>query len=161
MLNRAIRLRGRGLRRRGLLIGLVVLCLSCGGSGDGEGNTGSSGSDMTLGIAEVRITPSTAMLTELGETLQMSAQAFDAEGNEIEVEFSWRSSHPDELAVDDNGLVTAMTLGSGEIWAETEGTRRSNSAVLMSATPARSGFTCHRARAERPDGVASAGRLAL
>ena len=135
MLNRAIRLRGRGLRGGGLLIGLVMLGLSCGGSGDGEGNTGSSGSDMTLGIAEVRITPSTAMLTELGETLQMSAQAFDAEGNEIEVEFSWRSSHPDELAVDDNGLVTAMTVGSGEIWAETEGTRRSNSAVLMSATP--------------------------
>ena len=36
MLNRAIRLRGRGLRGRGLLIGLVVLCLSCGGSGKRE-----------------------------------------------------------------------------------------------------------------------------
>lgn len=84
------------VRSTGLLLGLVLLCLSCGGSGDGEvrGNTGSSGGDMTLGIAEVRITPSTAMLTEVGETLQMSAQAFDAEGNEIEVDFSWRSSPP-------------------------------------------------------------------
>ncbi len=119
--------------RRGILA-LLLLALALGLSCGGESTTdGTSGDPVSL-IARVEVTPSTALLTELGEATQFTAQAFDAQGNPVVTDFTWTSSHPDQLAVDANGLVTALTLGSGSITAEAEGAQ-SNSATLMSATP--------------------------
>jgi YVTN family beta-propeller protein len=70
---------------------------------------------------EILVTPSSATLTQMGETVLLSAQVSDAAGQEIDAEFSWQSSRPNQLEVDQTGQVMALGGGSAEIWAEASG----------------------------------------
>jgi YVTN family beta-propeller protein len=109
------------------------------GSGDGDysGDGVVDGADYTLwadnfsvdcvadvpaaNAVEVLVTPSSATLTQIGETVLLSAQVFDAAGQEIDAEFTWQSSRPNQLEVDQTGQVMALGVGSAEIWAEASG----------------------------------------
>ncbi len=85
------------------------------------------GSDTPTGngtptVASVVVTPSTATLESLGETVQLTASAQNASGSTIAGKtFTWSSSNESAATVSSSGLVTAQSNGSASIRATTEG----------------------------------------
>ena len=68
--------------------------------------------------ASVAITPETATLSSVGETVQLETVVYDAEGAAIpDAPVMWSSDDPVVAAVDANGLVTAVSNGSVQITA--------------------------------------------
>ena len=66
----------------------------------------------------VAVEPTEAAITVLGDTVRLTATAFDANGNEVaEAQFSWESGDPAVATVDSTGLVTAAGNGSATITA--------------------------------------------
>jgi uncharacterized protein YjdB len=83
-----------------------------------------SDADVTVAqeVAAVTVTPGTARLTTLEETVQLSAKAEDANGNAIDGKtFTWGSSNESIAAVSSEGLVTAEANGVATITATTDG----------------------------------------
>lgn len=115
------------------------------GEGDYNGDGAVTGADYTIwadnfsgacvvpvaNVEAIELTPSSAMLTELGETITMSARALSIGGQELSTNFTWHSSHPDQLDVDESGRVTARGVGAAEIWAEASGVESLPSMVDM------------------------------
>ncbi len=72
-------------------------------------------------VASVEVSPSTATLVSLGETVQLTASAQDANGNTISGKaFMWSSSDESVSQVNASGLVTAVASGSATITATTD-----------------------------------------
>ena len=68
-------------------------------------------------VASVEVSPS-AETIELGSTLQLTAEAFDENGEAVaEVEFAWETSDAAVAAVDAGGLVTGVAVGTATITA--------------------------------------------
>ena len=68
-----------------------------------------------------------------GDTLRLAADAFDANGHEIEeAEFSWSSSDPEVARVDTLGFVTAVSPGDAAIVA-TSGSATGRMTILVVA----------------------------
>jgi len=67
------------------------------------------------------ITPSAALLPSVGATRTLSASTLDASGKASPVTATWTSSHPDVVAIDAAGMITAKTLGSAQITATAAG----------------------------------------
>ena len=66
----------------------------------------------------VTITPSSAMLMSIGETLQLEAVVYDSLGTAIpDAAIAWSSSDPSVATVDSDGLVTAVSNGTTQISA--------------------------------------------
>ena len=69
----------------------------------------------------VRLTPDTATLEALDDTLRLAAQAFDANGHSVpDTEFAWRSDDDDVATVQGDGnygLVTAVRNGAAQVTA--------------------------------------------
>ena len=113
--------------RRYLSAWLVVpggfLVASCGGSdsGDGTGSSNPVGPTAPV-VASVNVTPDTARLPVIGDTVRYSAQARDASSGEITGKsFSWSSSDPSIASVEPGtGLVTAQATGTANITATTD-----------------------------------------
>ena len=125
--------RGRAMLKHTLTIYLIVvlglLQAACGGGGR-SGGSGTASSQDTR-IASIKITPGSVMLTQVGEQRALQAQAYNAAGEEVDATFSWSSSHPDQVAIDTNGMLTAQTLGSAEIKATANGVTSESALVLM------------------------------
>ncbi|MCE5250198.1 Ig-like domain-containing protein [bacterium] len=66
-------------------------------------------------LASITITPASADILT-GETVQFTATAFDADSTAMEAEISW-SVAGDIGTIDENGLFTATTAGSGSVIA--------------------------------------------
>ena len=72
-------------------------------------------------VASVEVSPS-AETIGLGSTLQLTAEAFDENGEAVEgAEFSWESSDAAVATVDGSGLVTAAGNGTATITASAGG----------------------------------------
>ena len=72
--------------------------------------------------ARIQISPPSATLTEMGETLQLTATVYDTnDENMAGAMVTWSSSDPIVAAVDDDGLVTAVTNGTTQITATSGG----------------------------------------
>ncbi len=108
-----------------LIVILSLLQAACGGGG------GSNGASQDTRIASIKITPGSVMLTQVGEQRALQAQAYNAAGEEVDATFSWSSSHPDQVAIDAKGMLTAQTLGSAEIKATANGVTSEPALVLM------------------------------
>ena len=68
--------------------------------------------------ASVEVSPSVYELTALGQTVQLTAEAFDENGHAVAgAEFSWESSDAAVATVDAGGLVTAVAEGVATITA--------------------------------------------
>ena len=66
----------------------------------------------------VEVSPGTTELTALGASVELAAEAFDANGHAVAgAEFSWESSHIAVATVDTSGLVTAVSNGTAAITA--------------------------------------------
>ena len=76
----------------------------------------SAGVTVTQLASQVRVTPAVDTLNAVGDTVRLSAVALDKNGNEVEdTDYIWSAPRPDVVTVDDNGLVTAVGPGTGEI----------------------------------------------
>jgi hypothetical protein len=88
-----------------LALASMVLVLGCSDLTEGTGG---------VVVLEIRVPSATSV--EVGEVLQLSAEALDAEGNPANVPITWRSSDP-ALTIDDTGLVTGVTAGTAQVQA--------------------------------------------
>ena len=80
--------------------------------------SGSAVVAVTQSVATVAVTQSVADLTALGATVQLTAEAFDANGHAMAAaEFSWESSDISVATVDTSGLVTGVAEGVATITA--------------------------------------------
>ncbi len=80
--------------------------------------SGSAVVTVSPSVATVEVSPSVADLTALGATVQLTAEAFDANGHAVaEAEFSWESSDNSVATVVGSGLVTAVGNGTATITA--------------------------------------------
>ena len=71
----------------------------------------------TQPVVSVEVSPSAETIT-LGGTLQLSAEAFDENGQAVAgVEFSWESNNTSVATVDATGLVTGVAEGTATIFA--------------------------------------------
>ncbi len=92
-------------------------------------------------VASVVVTPSTATLVSLGETVQLTASARDPSGNSISGKsFAWSSFDENIATVNGSGLVTAVANGSTTITATTEGIG-GTTAVVVAQVAAQLAFT--------------------
>ncbi|WP_419933684.1 Ig-like domain-containing protein [Candidatus Palauibacter sp.] len=67
---------------------------------------------------EVRVSPATATLTAVGDTIRLSAEALDANGHPAPgLELSWSTTDEAVATVDGNGLVTAAGAGTATVIA--------------------------------------------
>lgn len=90
--------------------------------------TASGTATVTVSQQPVRVdvSPSTAALSSVGQTVQLMAEAFDANGHAITgIDFSWTSSNESVATVDAAGLVTARRPGNADIAAVAGGVRAS------------------------------------
>ena len=123
---RRIAVAGSGTRVLGPLALVFALALSC--SDDPATPAGPA----VPAPAAVTVTPSSASLSALGETVQLTAAVRDQNGNAISgVAVSWSSSEPTVATVDATGLVTAVGNGSLTV-AATAGSARGTVAVTVS-----------------------------
>ena len=71
--------------------------------------------------AEVRVSPAIDSLVALGDTLRLSAEAFDANGHPVAgAQFAWTSDDEAVVTVDADGLVTAVGNGEAGVTASVE-----------------------------------------
>ena len=72
--------------------------------------------------AEVVVDPATDTLLTSGDTLRLSADALDSNGNAVAgAVFAWASTDTLVAVVDDEGLVTGISAGEVEVTATSEG----------------------------------------
>jgi YVTN family beta-propeller protein len=117
-----------------LLGGLTIW--ACGG----EESTGPGGEKPPPTVASVAVTPSTATLVSLGETVQLTASASDASGNAVSGKsFTWASSDQAIATVSGTGLVTAVANGAVTISATADNVSGS-AAVSVAQDAAQLGF---------------------
>ena len=96
--------------------------------------SGSAVVTVTQSVASVEVSPSVDELTALGQTVQLTAEAFDENGHAVAgAEFSWESSDAAVATVDAGGLVTAVAEGVATITASAG--EASGSAVVTVMQP--------------------------
>ncbi len=85
-----------------------------------RGATGSATVKVTQAAASVTVSPS-ADSVEIGDTVRLSAQAFDENGHPVEdAEFTWSSGDESVATVDGSGLVGGVSDGPATITAMSE-----------------------------------------
>ncbi len=108
---------------------------SCGGGG-GNGSEGAGDGSPRVTqdakVARIEIVPGSAMLTGIGQTRRLEAKAFNAAGEELSTPaLAWQSSHPDQVEINAQGVITARSHGSSEIKAATNGVSSPSAIVLL------------------------------
>lgn len=117
--------------------GFWVLALSACGGGGGE-SAEISNPPPEVRAARVEIIDTGVLLTAAGQSRQLRAQAFDASGAPIDRPLQWSSSDPADLAVDANGLLTAVS-GNGSSQITVQADAVSSLPLLAVVTPVASG----------------------
>jgi len=93
----------------------ALLITACGSDPAGPGST-------VITVATVTVTPDAAQLTNVGQTVQLDAEAFSAIGTSVgHKDFTWSSSEGSVASVSSSGLVEAVGAGSATITATTDG----------------------------------------
>ena len=88
--------------------------------------------------ASITVTPSDATLTFLGETVALSAQVRDAQGNVMNVPVRWSARNPNIVNVNpETGVAFAVGDGTGVIFAEAEGGVREAISIEVRRVPRR------------------------
>jgi uncharacterized protein YjdB len=88
------------------------------------------------GVVELEIRQPAVTTIEVGQTVQLSARALNRDGDPVNVPISWRT--PDTtLTVDDQGLVTGVAPGTGQVqaFAGSLASARVSLTVIAAAAP--------------------------
>jgi hypothetical protein len=101
-----------------------VLTLACSDLTEGAG-----------GVVELEIRQPAVTTIEVGQTLQLSARALDKDGNPVDVPITWRTADA-TLTVDDQGLVTGVAPGPGQVQAFAGSLASARVSLTIVATPA-------------------------
>ena len=138
-----------------LMAGLVLY--AC-GDDTAAGPGADDGTGDTRVARAVGIRPGSKTLAFLGQTLQLTATAYDVDRFEIDgVTFTWSSSDDGVATVDPTGLVTALASGSTTITATGDGVSGSASITVDTAASIAGECTsCHEAGHVRTPFPASA-----
>ena len=105
-------------------------------------------------VASVEVSPS-AQTIELGSTLQLTAEAFDENGEAVAgAEFSWESSDAAVAAVDAGGLVTGVAVGAATITA-TAGSAQGTAEITVGPNPDRAALVALYEATDGPNWVNS------
>jgi len=83
--------------------------------------------------ASVTVTPESATLVSLGETISFTASIVDQHGRPYAGTVAWTSSDPAAFTVDAGGTVTAVSNGSGTVEAAFEGLSATASVAVEQA----------------------------
>ena len=103
---------------------------------EGSGATGTVIMTVMQVVDLVEVSPATAELTVLGATVQLTAEAFDANGHAVaEAEFSWESSNVAVATVDASGLVTGVAEGVATITVDAASASGSTRVTVMQSVP--------------------------
>ena len=95
----------------------------------------SANSDVVVSQVAFRLTiiPPSALLTAIGQTLELTAVVHDFNGQIVEdAVATWHSDKPDVVTVDDEGVITAVKNGTAAITATVSGPRRTLIRVTVS-----------------------------
>ena len=107
---------------------LFLAPLLAAGCGDGEPGTAPPGAPVPTTLA---ITPSSAVLAALGQTVQLTATVRDQTGAVMSgIGVNWASSDGGIVTVDPAGLVTAVSNGATNITATVQGGGASGGAAI-------------------------------
>lgn len=89
-------------------------------------------------VDSVVVVPATDTLRTLGDTLRLQAGALDANQQQVNgATFTWQSSNPAAVTVDNDGLATAVAEGTATITATADGkSAQATLVVAVSAAPA-------------------------
>ena len=120
----------------------------------------------TPAVASVVVTPGSAPLVSLGETVQLTASAQDASGNTLSGKtFTWSSSDANITTVSASGLVTAIANGVATITATTDNVSGTANLTVAPApatvqstsfgSTARAGFRSRSCSATLPSGTSA------
>ena len=129
------------IRARWLAALPAVLLWACGGGSSGSGN--SPGGTSTVPppdppptvATSLTISPASAQLEALGETVQFTAEVRDQDGNAMtDVPIDWSSDAPGVATVNAMGLVTAIGNGTATIAVGT-GTLSASATVTVEPAP--------------------------
>lgn len=109
-----------------ILLGLLLT--ACGGGGGGNGSS-------TAPVAKVVIQQTGLVLSSMGATKQLSAVAYDAQGQVVNAPIRWSSTQLD-ISVDGTGKVTAASNnGSSQIVAEAESIKSAPLIAIVTTFP--------------------------
>jgi glucose/arabinose dehydrogenase len=110
----------------------IAAVTGCGTEGDAGGSI-----QQPNPVASVTVTvPSTGAAVQVGQTLQLTATAKDADGVTIAVgSYQWASADESIATVSSGGLVTGVAEGQTEITATTDGVSGSATVTVSSAPP--------------------------
>ena len=88
------------------------------------------------GVVEVEIRQPAVTQIEVWDTLRLSARALDSNGDSLAVPIVWRASDT-TLTVDDQGLVTGVAPGTGQVqaFAGSLASARVSLTVIVTAAP--------------------------
>ncbi len=104
-------------------------------------------------VISVVVTPGTATLVSLGETVQLNASARDANGNAISGKtFTWSSSDESVAMVSSSGLVTAAANGTTTITPTTEGVS-GTATITVDQVPAELAFAVQPTETQVNEGI--------
>jgi Bacterial Ig-like domain (group 2) len=87
------------------------------------------------GVVELEISQPAVTTIEVGQTLQLSARALDRNGDPVAVPITWVTSDA-TLTVDQTGLVTGVTPGTGLVQAFAGTLASTRVSVTVTAAPA-------------------------
>ena len=109
----------------------------------GGGPSASAAVTVSQQATEMRLSPVPEVFRAFGETLQLTAEVLDANGNAVvDAAVEWSSGDPSVVAVDSGGLVTAVGNGKASVSAASRSTRADAEFVVeqepatMSVSPA-------------------------
>ena len=89
---------------------------------EAEGVSGSATLTVAQVVTEVIVAPSADTLVSLGDTLRLSAEAFDANGHAVvDAEVGWSSDQESVVAVSGTGLAEALSNGTATVTATAGG----------------------------------------
>ena len=118
---------------RSLLAAVAVLVSALGGCGGG--GPGGSGGKNGPTPARIQVTPEAVFLSGVGQTRVLAATVLDQAGLPVAVPVTWTSSAPAQIAVDASGKLSALTIGSAQVFAQAGGVR-SPPVLVAAADPA-------------------------
>ena len=88
-----------------LLFLLISLLLAACGGGSSSGGEGEQTERQLINVSHIELTPNTVMLTSLNDSRRLNPVAYDESGNVVDVEFTWESSNPAFISVNNNGVI--------------------------------------------------------
>jgi len=104
--------------RRSAALTMAFVLLACGGDASSPTDPPPPDNGADVALVTVSAVPSSI---EAYDSFQAEAEARDAEGNLLEVGFSWSSGDPTVATVEEDGTVRGRTVGDAEIRASAGG----------------------------------------